>query len=103
MAMPQAQQAAASLGVPKLADMFYYGKEFGSQKQRLTKKGTVAEEEYKPLSVTKAGAIGEKLEEEEIAAKEQTKENQDNYLERLLAQQKPGTSLEDLLNIIGRG
>lgn len=98
--MQQAQQAAASLGVPALANVFYYGKEFGSKKQRLTKKGTVAEEEYTPLSVTKAGALGEKLEKEEIAAREQSEEN---ALSSMLAQQEPSMSLDDLLNIIGRG
>jgi hypothetical protein len=98
--MPQAQQAAAALGVPALANVFYYGKEFGSKKQRLTKKGTVAEEEFRPLSVTKAGAVGEMLEEQEIAAREKSKEND---LDQMFAQQEPGTSLDDLLNIIGRG
>jgi hypothetical protein len=86
--------------VPALANVFYYGKEFGSKKQRLTKKGTVAEEEFRPLSVTKAGAVGEMLEEQEIAAREKSKEND---LDQMFAQQEPGTSLDDLLNIIGRG
>ena len=98
--MPQAQQAAASLGVPALANVFYYGKEFGSKKQRLTKQGTLKEEEYKPLSVTKAGAVGEMLEEQEIAAREKSKENS---LDELLAQNEPGTSFEDLLNMLGKG
>jgi hypothetical protein len=98
--MPQAQQAAAALGVPALANVFYYGKDFGSKKQRLTKQGTVAEEEFRPLSVTKPGAVGEMLEEREIAAREKTEEND---LDQFFAQQEPGTSLDDLLNIIGRG
>lgn len=102
MPWPQAQQAAAALGVPKLADVFYYGKEFGSMKQKLSKKGTVEKEEFKPLSVTKPGAMGEKLEEEEIAAREKSEENDGDYINRLLAQQERGTSLEDLLKIIGR-
>lgn len=90
--------------MPALANVFYYGKEFGSKKQRLTKKGTVAEEEYKPLSVTKAGAMGEKLEEEEIAAREESKENQsEDPISQLLAQNEEGTSIEDLLKLIGRG
>jgi hypothetical protein len=92
------------LGVPALANVFYYGKEFGSKKQKLTKKGTVAEEEYKPLSVTKAGAVGEKLEEEEIAAREESTENRgEDYMQQLLAQNQEGTSIEDLLKLIGRG
>lgn len=93
-----------SLGVPDLARVFYYGKDFGSKKQRLTKEGTVAEEEYRPLSVTKAGALGEKLEEEEIAAREESKENQpEDPIMQFLAQNDEGTSIEDLLNLIGRG
>lgn len=101
--MPQAQQAAMSLGVPELANVFYYGKEFGGKRQKLTKKGTVAEEEFRPLSVTKPGAIGEMLEEQEIAAREKTKENDlEGYLEQIFAQDE-GTSMEDLLNMIGRG
>jgi hypothetical protein len=42
------------MGMPQLANVFYYGKEFGSKKQKLTKKGTVKEEEYKALSVSTA-------------------------------------------------
>jgi predicted nuclease of restriction endonuclease-like (RecB) superfamily len=91
------------LGVPALANVFYYGKEFGSKKQRLTKKGTVAEEEFRPLSVTKAGAVGEMLEEQEIAARKKTEENEGDILQQLLGQSEPDTSTEDLLNIIGRG
>ena len=102
--MPQAQQAAASLGVPALANVFYYGKEFGSKKQKLTKQGTVAEEDYKPLSVTKAGAVGEMLEEQEIAAREESKENQpEDLIGQLFAQEEQGPTIDDLLNIIGRG
>jgi predicted nuclease of restriction endonuclease-like (RecB) superfamily len=103
--MPQAQQAAASLGVPQLANVFYYGKDFTSKKQKLTKQGTVVEERYRPLSVTKAGAIGEMLEEQEIAAREKSKENDDDdIVQQLLAQsEESGPSLDDLLNIIGKG
>ena len=64
----------------------------------------MAEEEYRPLSVTKAGALGEKLEEEEIAAREESKENQpEDPIMQFLAQSDEGTSIEDLLNLIGRG
>ena len=103
--MQQAQQAAASLGVPALANVFYYGKDFTSKKQRLTKQGTVVEERYRPLSVTRPGAIGEMLEEQEIAAREKSKENDgEDIVQQLLAQsEESGPSLDDLLNIIGRG
>ncbi len=102
MPWPQAQQAAASLGVPALANVFYYGKEFGSRKQKLTKKGTVALEEFRPLSVTKPGAAGEMLEDKEVAERAQSKENAADYLEQMFAQEE-GPSLDDLLKIIGRG
>ena len=90
--------------MPELANVFYYGKDFGSKKQRLTEEGTVEEEEYRPLSVTKPGAVGELLEEQEVAAQEESKENRpQDPLAQLLAQSEPGTSIEDLLKLIGVG
>ena len=93
------------MGVPALANVFYYGKDFSSKKQRLTKQGTVAKDEYKPLSVTKAGAMGEMLEEQEIAARKKTEENDgEDIVQQLLSQgEASGSSLDDLLNIIGKG
>ena len=79
--------------------MFYYGKEFGAKKQKL-EKGKVADEKYKELSVTKAGALGEQIEEQQIA---QEREKQENPVEQLLAQSDEPTSYDELLNIIGRG
>jgi hypothetical protein len=102
MPWPQAQQAAASLGVPALANVFYYGKDFSSQKQKLTKKGTVAPEEFRPLSVTKPGAAGEMMEDKEVAERTQSKENAADYLEQMFAQEE-GPSIDDLLKIIRRG
>jgi len=61
MSFPIAQAAAAAFGMPQLANVFYYGKEFGSKKQKLTKEGRLEQEEYKPLSVTQAGAEPEQL------------------------------------------
>lgn len=90
---------AAAIGKPELANVFYYGKEFASKKQKL-KGGKTEREEYKPLSVTKAGALGEQIEEQQIAAE---REKRENPLEQLLAQSDEGTSFDDLLNIIGRG
>jgi hypothetical protein len=90
---------AAAIGKPELANVFYYGKEFGAKKQKL-KGGKTDQERYKELSVTKAGALGEQIEEQQIA---QEREKQENPLEQLLAQSDEGTSLDDLLNIIGRG
>jgi hypothetical protein len=90
---------ASAIGRPELANVFYYGKEFGSKKQKLGK-GKVSDEKYKELSVTKAGAVGEQIEEQQIA---QEREKQENPVEQLLAQSDEPTSYDELLNIIGRG
>lgn len=98
--MPQAQAIAATFGLPQLANVFYYGKDFGSKKQKL-KDGEVEEEEYKPLSVTKAGEMGEALEEAEIAQAKKTKENDVNGLiEQILGKSQDNVSLDELLNIV---
>ena len=98
--MPQAAAVAATFGLPQLANVFYYGKDFGSKKQKL-KDGEVEEEEYKPLSVTKAGAAGEALEEAEIAEAKKTKENDVNGLiEQILGKSQDSASLDELLDIV---
>ena len=86
--------------MPQLANVFYYGKDFGSKKQKL-KDGEIEEEEYKPLSVTKAGAAGEALEEAEIAEARKTKENDVNGLiDQILGKSEDNVSLDELLNIV---
>jgi hypothetical protein len=100
--MPQAENIAAAFGIPALANVFYYGKEFGSKKQKLTKKGEVDEEEYRPLSVTKAGAEGELL--EDIAQEQKNKENNANdALDLVLGKSEDSMSIDDLLNIVKGG
>jgi len=97
--MPQAQATAAALGIPALANVFYYGKEFGSKKQKLNEKGELVDEEYRPLSVTKAGAEGELL--EDIAEEKKNKENNTNdALDLVLGKSGESMSFEDLLNIV---
>ena len=100
--MPQAQAIAAAFGIPALANVFYYGKEFGSKRQKLNKKGELEDEEYRPLSVTKAGAEGELL--EDIAQEQKTKENNANdALDLILGQSSDSMSFDDLLNIVKKG
>jgi hypothetical protein len=97
--MPQAQNIAAAFGIPQLANVFYYGKDFSSKKQKLDKKGELEEEEYRPLSVTKAGAEGEML--EDIAEEKKNKENNTNdALDLVLGQSSESMSFDDLLNIV---
>ena len=101
--------AASILGKPELANVFYYGKEFGSKKQKLTKKGEIEEEDYKPLSVTQAGVeLPQVL--EQIASRDERDENEPSvgaaaggYLDLLLRQQAPAMTVEELLQIIQRG
>jgi hypothetical protein len=97
--MPQAQNIAAAFGIPALANVFYYGKEFGSKKQKVNEKGELVDEDYKPLSVTKAGAEGELM--EEIAEEKKNKENNTNdALDLVLGQSSESMSFDDLLNIV---
>jgi hypothetical protein len=96
--MPQAQAIAAAFGIPALANVFYYGKEFGSKKQKLDKEGNVVDEEYKPLSVTAPGAMGELVEEQK------NKENNANdALDLILGKSGESMSIDDLLKIVKGG
>ena len=103
--------AASILGKPELANVFYYGKEFGSKKQKLTKKGEIEEEEYKPLSVTQPGVeLPQVL--EQIASRDERGENEPaegveaargGYLDDLLSRQDLPITLEELLAIVRKG
>jgi len=80
-----------------LANVFYYGKEFGSKKQKLTKEGKLEEEEYQPLSVTQAGAEPEQI-AEQIEGKKKT---EDNIVDQVLKTIDDDTvSFDDLLRIL---
>lgn len=93
--MPQAQAIAATFGLPQLANVFYYGKEFGSKKEKLNKKGELENEEYRSLSVTNPGAQGELVEEAK------NKENNANdALDLILGKSGDQMSVDDLLNIV---
>ena len=82
--------------------MFYYGKEFGSKKQKLDEKGRLIQEEYRPLSVSKAGAEGEML--EDIAEEQKNKENNANdALDLIFGKSSESMSLDDLINIVKGG
>jgi hypothetical protein len=97
--MPQAQNIAAAFGIPQLANVFYYGKEFGSKKQKLNKKGELDEEDYRALSVTKAGAEGELM--QDIAEEKKNKENNTNdALDLVLGESSDSMSFDDLINIV---
>jgi hypothetical protein len=100
--MPEVPAVAAMAGLPQLANVFYYGKDFGSKKQTFDKKGQLQQEEYDPLSVTQAGAAGELA--EDIAEEKKNDENNANdALDLILGQSSNSMSIDDILNIVKGG
>ena len=101
---PQATALAGSFGVPQLANVFYYGKEFGAKKQKVGKSGKLDQEEYKALSVTKAGAEGEKIEEEALAQKGKTDENDiEELLKKIEGSSDNAATPEEIEQIVRQG
>jgi hypothetical protein len=104
-----------AMGLPELAKMFYYGKEFGAKKQKLNRKGELVQEEYKPLSVTKAGAEGDEADYTNesalpVAKDDKSGENDvkqpadpatvEALLQHIMGKSENSASLDDILNIV---
>ena len=87
------QQALAQAGIPQLANVFYYGKDFGTKKQKLTKEGEIIEEDYTPLSVVQAG-----VEPEQVA--EAAKAGKNDAFDTVGKLMSENTSFDDLLRIL---
>ena len=99
---PQATAMAAAFSTPALANVFYYGKDFGSKKQKVGKKGELEQEDYKELSVTKAGAQGEQI--EELAQSKKNDENgADDLLSRITRGDDNTASSEEIEDIVRKG
>jgi len=86
--------------------VFYYGKEFGSKKQKL-KDGELQEEVYKPLSVTQAGAEPDQL-FGSLAENKETDENAktsdvNDYIQQILGASNTPTTTDEILRILGKG
>ncbi len=97
---------AAAMGFPQLANMFYYGKEYASKKQKLGKHGEIIEEEYRPFSVTDFGEEPWQAAEQaaEVADTGETDENSlDAFIQKLTAGDSSSTTLDELMQIIGKG
>ena len=73
--------------------MFYYGKDFGTKKQKLTKEGELIKEDYKPLSVVQPG-----VEVEQLA--EQAKSDENSALDVADKLMGETTSFDDLIKIL---
>ena len=91
------EMAPALLGIPGLGNVFYYGKDFSSQKQRLDPSGRLIQQEYEPLSVTQAGP---ELQLDKIAG---TNENDVQALiEQIMASNGGDISADELAQILGQ-
>ena len=102
-AQPVAKQPAiqqivpALLGMPQLADVFYYGKDFSSQKQELDPTGQLVPQEYDPLSVTQKGP---ELQLDKMGG---TNENDVQALiQQIMASNNGDISPEELAQILGQ-
>jgi hypothetical protein len=91
---------AVALGMPALANVFYYGKEFGSKKQKLDKEGKIIKDEYDPLSVTEFGPeLEDKL--ENIAERGKTEDNTVvDLLTKILGGGDNAATEDELRNIV---
>lgn len=92
-----------AFGIPQLANVFYYGKDFESKKQKLDKEGKLIDEEYEPLSVTDFGPeLKDQL--EDIAEGGKTKDNNVlSLLEQILGKGNGDAASEDELRNIVKG
>jgi hypothetical protein len=83
--------------------VFYYGKEFGSKKQKLDKEGKIIEEGYEPLSVTDFGPeLKDQI--EDIAEGKKTEDNTVvDLLTKILGGSSDNAATEDELQRIVKG
>lgn len=113
--MPQARAIAQVFNLPQLADVFYYGKEYRSPKQKMVK-GKLEQDPYREFSVTDfqreawqdiaaleemAAQDVENQAADEVAEAKQTKENDVNgILDEIFGAPGLTTTVDELLNII---
>jgi hypothetical protein len=100
---PTAQQTAVRemapelLGMPQLGNVFYYGKDFSSQKQELDPSGRLVQQEYDPLSVTQAGP---ELELDKMAGSNEN--DVQALIQQIMANSGGNISPEELAQILGQ-
>jgi hypothetical protein len=81
---------------PPLANVFYYGKDFGAQKQQVGPGGKLVQAPYQELSVSKPGA------EMPVAQQARTEENSDEeMLQKILSQKESGVTMDELIRLLG--
>ena len=97
---PQAMALAGSFGTQQLANVFYYGKDFGAKKHKIDAEGDVSMTPFKSLSVTKAGA---ELDPESIPIAEAAKEGENDIselLEQIMSSGDNNMTQDDLIQLI---
>ena len=89
--------------MPQLANVFYYGKDFDSKKQKLDKEGRLVDEDYEPLSVTDFGPeLKDQL--EDVAEGKKTEDNTVvDLLTKILGGNSDNAATEDELQRIVKG
>jgi hypothetical protein len=81
---------------PPLANVFYYGKDFGTQKQQVGPGGKLQQTPYHELSVSKPGA------EAPVAQPTRTEENDaDAMLQKILSQKEDTVTMDELIRLLG--
>ena len=87
---------AADATPPPLANVFYYGKEFGTQRQQVGPDGRLQQAPYQALSVSAPGA------EAPVAQQARTEENTDEaMLQKILSQKESGVTMDELIRLLG--
>jgi hypothetical protein len=91
------------MGIPALAEMFYYGKDFSSRKKKVGAKGELKNQKYHALSVTIPHAIGEIVEYPEKDENTGQKTAGDLELDNLLGVQDENPMTDEELQKIVSG
>jgi hypothetical protein len=97
--MPQSGGGGEAVAAP-LASVFYYGKDFGGQKQQVAPTGDVMMTPYHELSVTKAGA---EPEPQAIPVAQESKDSENDIsalLQQIMAAGNNNMTQEELMQII---
>jgi hypothetical protein len=87
---------AADATPPPLANVFYYGKDFGTQRQQVGPGGRLQQTPYQALSVSRPGA------EAPVAQPARTEENDtEAMLQKILSQKEDTVTMDELMRLLG--
>jgi hypothetical protein len=98
--MPGQSSAAPQMLIPELANVFYYGKDFGSQRQQISPTGELMLPNYHELSVSKPGA---EQSPDSFSVAQPVKEGENDVsalLQQILSSGDQNMTPEELMQII---